>query len=124
MDNKHSQVGLEGLVKRVFEISKDIRFAAVFDSNGKRLAGGMREGTKSLDPPKTSSKIDRATAMYPALLAANERYMGKFEFMFTKMRKVNAIVVEVSQGVLLVVTTSPRTGIGIIPTINNAVRGP
>ena len=63
------------------------------------------------------------SALYPALLAANERYFGKFGFMFAKMERCNAIVVQVEPEVFLVVTTDPPTGLDIIPEIEKVVGG-
>ena len=115
--------GLQALVTKVLGIHEDVRFAALFDSDGRKLGGGMRKGKRSLDPPKKSSQIDKASALYPALLAANERYFGKFGFMFAKMERCNAIVVQVEAEVFLVVTTDPPTGLDIIPEIEKVVGG-
>jgi hypothetical protein len=109
------------LVDRVLGLHQNVRFAALFDWKGKKLAGGMKGTVPSLDPPKKASQVDRATALYPVLLASNQRYNGRFEFMFAQMEKVNAIAVQVGSDRMLVVTTDPPTGLDLVPAIRKAV---
>jgi len=112
----------ESLLKEIFGLDQGVRFAALFDWKGRKIAGGMRRGTKSLDPPKKASHIDRATARYPILLASNKQYFGDFEFMYAKMKRLGAIVVQAGPGRVLVVTTNPPVGFDLIPGITRVVR--
>jgi hypothetical protein len=112
---------LQSLVERILGAHKDVRFAALFDARGEKLAGGMKDGTPSLDPPKKSAQVDRATAVYPAMLAANERYFGKFGFLFAEMEKCNALAFQVETDVFLVVTTDPPTGLDLVPKIKKII---
>jgi len=99
-----------------------VRFAALFDWQGRKIAGGMKRGVKSLDPPKKASQIDRATARYPILLASNKKYFGDFEFMYAKMKRLNAIVVQAGPGKMLVITTNPSVGYALVPGIARVIR--
>ncbi|TLX98757.1 MAG: hypothetical protein E6K90_08890 [Thaumarchaeota archaeon] len=121
-EHKSAHKDLQTFVEKVLALHEDVRFAALFDWEGRRLAGGMKRGIPSLDPPKKSSQIDRASALYPVLLASNKRYFGRFEFMFARMEKVHAVVVQVGSNRMLVVTTNPPTGLNLIPAIERVIR--
>ena len=40
----------EQLCKKIFDIDKQIRFVAIYDSNIQKIAGGMRKGLETLIP--------------------------------------------------------------------------
>jgi hypothetical protein len=108
-------------VDDVLDVHKDVRFAAIFDDRGNKITGGMKKGVSSLDPPKTSSQVDRDTALYPAMLAANEKYFGKFGYMYVEMEKFSATAFQVGKKNFLVVTTDPPTGLEVVPKIQKLI---
>src|SRR5437899_2407745 len=111
----------ERLVKEVLEAHKDVRFAGLFDVRGRKITASMKKGSRSLDPPKKASQVDRDTALYPAMLASNERYFGRFGYMFVKMERVNAMTFQVGKESFLVVTTDPPTGLDVVPKIQDII---
>ena len=51
-EHKSAHKDLQTFVEKVLALHEDVRFAALFDWEGRRLAGGMKRGIPSLDPPK------------------------------------------------------------------------
>ncbi len=47
-----SRIGGEPSISAIFKLDKRIRYAQIVSSDGQVLAGGMREGLESLDPPE------------------------------------------------------------------------
>jgi len=45
-------VDLEDVCKKVMAFDRQIRFVGVINERGKLLAGGLREGLKSLEDPR------------------------------------------------------------------------
>ena len=113
---------LQTLIDRVLSIHEAVRFAAIFDWNGRKVAGGMKKKVESLDPPKKAAKVDRATAEYAILLASNSQFNGDFEFMYAQMGRVNVIVLQAGPKMMLCVTTDPPTGYDLIPKIEGILR--
>ncbi|MDJ0272055.1 MAG: hypothetical protein QXN23_01455 [Candidatus Caldarchaeum sp.] len=106
----------EKFIEEVFDIHRDIRYAELFDSNCKRLGGGMRPGVASLDPPEVSAEVDVETAKFGLLLLQNRTYYGELDHVFASMEKVNVIVLPVGDKVL-VVALDPPTGLDILPQL-------
>jgi len=55
------------------------------------------------------------------MLASNERYFGRFGYMFVKMERVNAMTFQVGKESFLVVTTDPPTGLDVVPKIQDII---
>ncbi|MDW8063598.1 MAG: hypothetical protein RMI43_05460 [Candidatus Caldarchaeum sp.] len=116
-----SRKKLETLTSEIFNINPAIRYAEFFDRRCKSLAGGMRPGVKSLEPPKTAAKVDVETAKYAILLLKQRKYYGDFGFMYVNTDKVNVLVVPYKSGVL-VLTTNPPVGLEILPAVKRKLK--
>jgi hypothetical protein len=110
------------VIDEVLNIHEAVRFAALFDWKGRKVAGGMKSEVRSLDPPKKAARVDRATAQYTILLASNRQFFGEFEFMYAQMKRVNAIVLQAGPEMMLCVTTNPPIGYDLIPKIEGLLR--
>ena len=110
------------VIDKVMTIHEAVRYAALFDWKGRKVAGGMKRKVKSLDPPKKAAGVDRATAQYAILLASNSQFFGDFEFMYAQMKRVNVIVLQAGPKMMLCVTTNPPSGYDLIPRIEGVLR--
>lgn len=111
---------LEELVSMLFSLSSDIRYVEIFNRRGVGVAGGMRPGIKSLDPPKTAAKIDVETANYALLLMGQSRYDGDMKYMYVEMERVNVLVLPLN-GRVVVLTTNPPAGIELLPALQQTI---
>ncbi len=102
-------MGIRELIASLFESSPDIRYAAVFSSDGVKLEGGMRTGLKSLEPENEASDIERQTVLYCVRLVSLEKYLGKTEFVFARTTNVDVMAISLNQNTILQVA-SQRLG--------------
>jgi len=111
---------LRELVEAVFSLSGQIRYVEVFNSRGVGVAGGMRPGVKSVDPPRTAAKIDVETARYALLLMRQRRYYGGMKYMYVEMERVN-VLVKPLDGWVIVLTTNPPAGLDLLERVQQTI---
>ncbi|WP_448605480.1 hypothetical protein [Thermoflexus hugenholtzii] len=111
---------LRELVEVVFSLSSHIRYVEVFNSRGVGVAGGMRPGVKSVDPPRTAAKVDVETARYALLLMRQRKYYGKMKYMYVEMERVN-VLVKPLDGWVLVLTTNPPAGLDLLEKVQQTI---
>lgn len=93
------------LYNRIMRFDKSIRFAAVVNSRGHILNGGMREGIEPIEPlEKTPHLIARLTSIQKAEDLAD--FFGKPEYSVLVHEKITAIIFR--QGTRLVLITTNR----------------
>lgn len=120
MSSAMSRKRLEEFVRMLFGLSDDIRYVEVFNRRGVGVAGGMRPGIRSLDPPKTAAKIDVETANYALLLMGQRRYYGDMKYMYVEMERVNVLVLPLN-GMVAVLTTNPPAGLELLPALQQTI---
>lgn len=111
---------LRELVEAVFSLSSQIRYVEVFNSRGVSVAGGMRPGVKSVDPPKTAAKVDVETARYALLLMRQRKYYGAMKYMYVEMERVN-VLIKPLDGWVLVLTTNPPAGLDLLEKVQQTI---
>ncbi len=90
-DDDGSQVSLPRLYDRIMRFDKQIRFAAIVDSNGRILEGGMREGVQPIEPlEKTPHLIAKLVSFQKAEDLAD--FFGKPEYSVLVHEKVIALL--------------------------------
>gem|GEM_PF-752433 len=65
-------------VQRIFKLDKRIRYAQVVSSDGTIVAGGMREGLESLDPPELRAMRIRQFSQNRELLNEWANQYGRY----------------------------------------------
>ncbi len=108
------------IVEAVFSLSPEIRYAEIFNSRGVGVAGGMRPGVKSVDPPRTAAKIDVETARYALLLMRQRRYYGRMRYLYVEMERVNVLITPLNSWVL-VLTTNPPAGLDLLEKVEKTI---
>lgn len=92
MENEErSLVRLPRLYDRIMKFDKQIRFAAIVDSNGRIVEGGMREGVQPIEPlEKTPHLIAKLVSFQKAEDLAD--FFGKPEYSVLVHEKVIALL--------------------------------
>lgn len=84
-------VKLARLYNQIMKFDKRIRFAALVDSNGRILEGGMREGVEPIEPlEKTPHLIARLVSVQKAEDLAD--FFGKPEYSILVHEKIVAVI--------------------------------
>lgn len=108
------------LIDAIFNLNEAIRYAEVFGPRAERLAGGMRPGVESLDPPNVAAKVDVETAKFGLLLKQNEHYYGRLHYVYAAMERINVMILPLGEKVL-VVATNPPAGIEILSELKEVL---
>jgi len=103
------------LYDRLMKFDKQIRFAAVVDSRGRILEGGMRE---KLEPIEPLEKTPHLIAKLVSALKAEElnEFFGKPEYSILIHEKLVAFIFRTGKKFVLV-TTSRRFEMGKVPRL-------
>lgn len=111
---------LDLLVSEIFSVSEKIRYVEIFDEHAKGVAGGMRQGVISLDPPRIAESVDTETARYALLLISQKHYYGDLSYMLVEMEKLDVLVLPLKDGAL-VLTTEPGFANRLLPMVKEKI---
>jgi hypothetical protein len=92
---------LARLYDRIMKFDKRIRFAALVDSNGRILEGGMREGLEPVEPlEKTPHLIAKLASVQRAEDLAD--FFGRPEYSILVHEQLIALIFRSARGLVLV----------------------
>ena len=95
-----------GVYDSAMRFDKRIRFAAVVDSEGRILEGGMRAEVEPIEPlEKTPELISQLIAREPA--EARAVFFGEPEYSILIHEKLIAVILYLEDGFILVTTQRP-----------------
>ena len=95
------------LCKEIMNLEPLIRFAAILNENGERVAGGFRENTSSLlSPNEVNMSVFYALRRWEARGHLSHR-IGDAKYSTTAYEKVKQITIPVNGKNLLVISTEP-----------------
>jgi len=98
--------GLAGVYDSAMRFDKRIRFAAVVDSEGRILEGGMRADVEPIEPlEKTPELISQLIARESA--EARAVFLGDPEYSILIHEKLLAVILYFEDGFVLVTTRRP-----------------
>ena len=98
--------GLAGVYDSAMRFDKRIRFAAVVDSEGRILEGGMRADVEPIEPlEKTPELISQLIARESA--EARAVFLGDPEYSILIHEKLLAVILYFEDGFILVTTRRP-----------------
>ena len=78
----------EKLCNDIFTISPTIRSAIVIDKMGKLIAGGMRQGVKSMEDKEDSQKLYTEFALRSVMREEFDKEFGKTIYSFSEREKI------------------------------------
>ena len=94
----------EKYVLDIFKIDPKIRYVAVFDNSAKVIAGGMREGIKSLMPESiTKLSADEAIIRWKSRLALKD-WIGLPKYAFAEYEKIKRYTIYLDSHLILIST--------------------
>lgn len=107
--------GLAGVYDSAMRFDKRIRFAAVVDSEGRILEGGMRADVEPIEPlEKTPELISQLIARESA--EARAVFLGDPEYSILIHEKLLAVILYLEDGFILVTAQKsfPLTKVGVL----------
>jgi len=106
---KNFQIDYEQFCKEIMLINHKIRFAALLDKNGKRLAGGYGENISShLSPDEVDMSMYHAKQRWDNRGRLSHR-LGDARYSLTEYEKVKQITIPIGKNSLLLISTEVNT---------------
>ncbi len=83
-----SLVNLNVVCKKVLDIDDKIRFVGIINEKGKLIAGGLRNGLKSLEDPKDDEMLFMELALRVKMRQEFDKQLGPVKFSLSMREKV------------------------------------
>ncbi|HEY6405710.1 MAG TPA: DUF6659 family protein [Nitrososphaeraceae archaeon] len=111
----------EQLCDNIFELSSNIRFVGIINGMGDLVAGGMREGVRSMEDRENSSKLYLEFLLRSEMRKDQDAEFGKTVYSFSEREKIKFAVFPLLRYHLLMVSLEKRESNhdGIIEKILN-----
>lgn len=95
----------EQLCKKILDLDKQIRFAAVFNSDIEKIAGGMRKGIKTLTPESiTKLSVEQSFIRRDTRIRMRE-WIGLPKYALAEYEKIKRFTFYLDDNKLLLVST-------------------
>ena len=105
----------DSLCKAIMSLDPQIRFVGVINERGKLLAGGLREGLKSLEDPKDDEMLFTEVALRARMRKEFDSQLGEVKFAMSVRDKVIIMSFPLSDGDILYVSADIGVDYGKIP---------
>ena len=100
-----SLMDYEQLCKKILDLDKQIRFAAVFNSNIEKIAGGMRKGIETLTPESiTKLSVEQSFIRRDTRIRMRE-WIGLPKYALAEYEKIKRFTFYLNDDKLLLVST-------------------
>ena len=100
-----SLMDYEQLCKKILDLDKQIRFAAVFNSDIEKIAGGMRKGIKTLTPESiTKLSVEQSFIRRDTRIRMRE-WIGLPKYALAEYEKIKRFTFYLDDNKLLLVST-------------------
>ncbi len=109
-------VDFEDICKKVMALDKEIRFAGIINERGKLLAGGLREGLKSLEDPKDDEMLFMELALRVRMRKEFDKQLGAVKFAMSFREKVIVMSFPMGESGILYVSADTKLDYGKIPS--------
>ena len=106
----------ENLCKKIMALDKEMRFVGVINERGKLLAGGLREGLKSLEDPKDDEMLFMELALRVRMRKEFNKQLGSVKFAMSLREKVIVMSFPMSESNILYVSADTKLDYGKIPS--------
>jgi hypothetical protein len=110
-----SRSNFDVICKKVFELDKKIRSARIISSKGKLVAGGMKEGLKSLEDAKKDDMLFMELALRIRMRQEFDEEFGKVEFSLSHRERVILMSFPIGDNNVLFVSSERQLDLGKIP---------
>jgi hypothetical protein len=94
----------EQLCGNIFELSSNIRFVGIINGMGDLVAGGMREGVRSMEDRENSSKLYLEFLLRSEMRKDQDAEFGKTVYSFSEREKIKFAVFPLLRNHLLMVS--------------------
>ena len=94
--------------EKILSISKDIRYAGVFNEYGRTISGKIRPGIKPIFSPNAVREEFFAIASLMRLREKSSKALGEIEFILINHKKIQ-ILLFYKNGITYYITVSPKS---------------
>jgi hypothetical protein len=108
-------VDFDDVCKRVMALDKDLRFVGIINERGKLLAGGLREGLKSLEDPKDDEMLFMELALRVRMRKEFDNQLGSVKFAMSFREKVIVMSFPLADSNILYISADTGLDYGKIP---------
>ncbi len=98
----------EQLCDNIFELSSNIRFVGIINGMGDLVAGGMREGVRTMEDRENSSKLYLEFLLRSEMRKDQDAEFGKTVYSFSEREKIKFAVFPLLRNHLLMVSMEKR----------------
>ncbi len=84
----HSSEDYDFICGEILKLDNEIRFVGIINGRGKLLAGGLRDGLKSLEDPKDDEMLFTEVALRARMRKEFDSQLGKVRFAMSVRDKV------------------------------------
>ena len=102
MSDSETRSNFDSICKEVFELDEKIRSARIINGKGKLVAGGMRQGLKSLEDAKKDEMLFMELSLRVRMRHEFDDEFGKVEFSLSYRGKVILMSFPMGENVLFV----------------------
>jgi hypothetical protein len=114
MPDKEIESNLDVICKQVLELDSRIRSARIINGKGKLVAGGMRQGLKSLEDAKKDEMLFMELSLRVRMRHEFDEEFGKVEFSLSYRERVILMSFPIEENVLSV-SAERQLDLGKIP---------
>ncbi len=114
MSDDESKSNFDVICKKVFELDEMIRSARIINGKGKLVAGGMRQGLKSLEDAKKDEMLFMELSLRVRMRHEFDEEFGRVEFSLSYRGKVILMSFPINENVLFV-SSERQLDLGKIP---------
>ena len=114
MSDAETRSNFDVICKEVFELDEKIRSARIINGKGKLIAGGMREGLKSLEDAKKDEMLFMELSLRVRMRHEFDEEFGKVEFSLSQRERVILMSFPIGENVLFV-SSERQLDLGRIP---------
>src|SRR3970282_2920929 len=95
----------EQLCKSIFDIDKQIRFAAVYNSKIEKVAGGIRKGVKTLIPESiTKLSVEQSFIRWNTRILMKD-WIGSPKYALAEYEKIKRFTFYLEKNTILIIST-------------------
>ena len=105
----------DSMCKKIMDLDSKIRFVGVINERGKLLAGGLREGLKSLEDKKDDEMLFTEVALRARMRKEFDTQLGKVRFAMSVRDKVIIMSFPIADRDILYVSANIDVDYGKIP---------
>jgi len=114
MSDDETRSNSDVICKKVFELDEKIRSARIINGKGKLIAGGMKQGLKSLEDAKKDEMLFMELSLRVRMRHEFDEEFGKVEFSLSHRERVILMSFPIEDNVLFV-SSERQLDLGKIP---------